>query len=69
MLAAARSDAFLKDKTKLDVELELWLGLTAVPQFHKDNDWKTVKFEVNQSCSVCAARQCSEMRPGVTKCG
>lgn len=67
MLAAARSGAFLKDKTELDVELKLWLGLTAIPQFYKDNDWKSVKFEADQSCSVCAGRQCSETRPGVTK--
>lgn len=56
MLAAARSGAFLKGKTKLDVELKLWLGLTAISQFHKDNDWKSVKFEASQSCSVCTGR-------------
>lgn len=67
MLAAARSGAFLKDKTKLDVELKLRLGFTTIPQFYKDNYWKSVKFEADKSCSVCAGRQSSEMRPDVTK--
>ena len=67
MLAAARSGAFLKDKTKLDFELKLRLGFTTVPQFYKDNYWKSVKFEADESCSVCAGRQSSEMRPDVTK--
>lgn len=67
MLAAARSGAFLKDKTKLDVELKLWLGFATIPQFYEDNYWKYVKFEAAESCLVCAGRQSSEMRPDVTK--
>lgn len=67
MLAAARSGAFLKDKTKLDLELKLQLGFTTIPQFYKDNYWKSVKFEADESCSVWSGRQSSEMRPGVTK--
>ena len=67
MLAAARSGAFLKDKTKLDVELKLWPGFTTIPQFHKDIYWKSVKFEADESRSVCVGRQSSEMRPDVTK--
>lgn len=65
LAAAARSGAFVKDKTKLDVELKLRLEFTTVPRFYKDNYWKSVKFEADESCSVCAGRQ--RMRPGVTK--
>lgn len=65
--AAARSGAFAKDKTKLDAELKLRLGLAAIPQFCKDNYWKSVKFQADESCSVCAGRQPSEVRPGVVK--
>lgn len=63
MLAAARSGAFLKDKPKLDAELKLQLGFATIPQFYKDNYWKSVKFEADESCS---GRLSSEMRPDVT---
>lgn len=56
-----------RQKTKLDVELKLRLGFTTVPQFYKDNYWKSVKFEADESCSVRAGRQTSEMRADVTK--
>lgn len=67
MPAAARSGAFSKHKTKLDVELNLRLGLAAIPQFCKDNYWKSLKFEADESCLVCAGRQLFEMRPGVAE--
>lgn len=43
-----------KNKTKLDVELKLRLGLAAIPHFCRDNYWKSVKFEADESCLVCA---------------
>lgn len=67
MLAAERSRAFYKDKTKLYAELKLWLGFMTNPKFDKDNYWKSVKFEADECCAVCAGRQISETRPGVTK--
>lgn len=67
MPAAARSGAFSKHKTKLDVEFKLQLGLAAIPQFCRDNNWKSLKFEADESCLLCAGRQPSEMRPGVAE--